>query len=104
MARFHEMLAHQKGGVTRLAQCSDVARAVNPALADAERAAGNVFREAQRSFESDLEGGQVAVIDSDDIAAGGDGNIPVRGGCALPPARPSGSAPPFRGKREFRVR
>src|SRR5689334_4442512 len=69
------MLTDQEGLVAGGAEAGDVGGAVDAALADQDGAGGHVSGEGERRVESDFEGGEIAVVDTDDIGAGIDGGI-----------------------------
>ena len=83
VAGFHEVFADQEGVVAGGAQADDIGGVVDAAFADQERAGGHVFGESERGIQSDFEGGEIAIVDADEVGAGVDGGVEFAGGCGL---------------------
>ena len=81
------------------------AASMNAALADfAATFAGMCSRQSQRGLERDFEGVQIAIVDADDLGAGGDGGVQFARVVHFHERGHADSAPPLRGSRAFRAR
>ena len=76
IARLHQVLADQERANSRPRAAARYPPASWMPLSLTRSApAGHVLRQPQRSFERDLEGGEIAIVDADDVGAGRDGRV-----------------------------
>ena len=69
------MLADQEGVIAGGPEQGDIGGGMNAAFTDQNGAAGHVWREIERGLERDVEGREIAIVNADEVGAGGDGGV-----------------------------